>query len=64
MFPKRVVSHVRGKVALDFDNLGEQRLKNMAEPVGVYRVRMAGAPQQRRCSRFATSVDCRPAFRT
>jgi TolB-like protein/class 3 adenylate cyclase/Tfp pilus assembly protein PilF len=39
-----VVSHVRGKVALDFDNLGEQRLKNMAEPVGVYRVRMAGAP--------------------
>jgi adenylate cyclase len=31
-------SHVRGKVALAFDDLGERSLKNMAEPVRVYRV--------------------------
>ena len=34
-----VFAHVRGKVALSFEDLGEQRLKNMADPVRVYRVR-------------------------
>jgi len=38
-----VFSHVRGKVAVNFENLGEQRLKNMQEPVGVYRVRAGDA---------------------
>ncbi len=38
-----VFSHVRGKVALNFDNLGEQRLKNMPELVRVYRVRPGDA---------------------
>jgi adenylate cyclase len=33
-----VFSHVRGKVQLDFEDLGEQSLKNMAEPVRVYGV--------------------------
>jgi len=33
-----VVAHVRGKVALSFDDLGEQNLKNMSEPVRVYRI--------------------------
>ena len=33
-----VVSHVKGKTKLDFEDLGEQTLKNMAEPVRVYRV--------------------------
>jgi adenylate cyclase len=33
-----VFGHVRGKVQLAFDDLGEQSLKNMAEPVRVYRV--------------------------
>jgi adenylate cyclase len=33
-----VFSHVRGKVQFGFDDLGEQTLKNMAEPVRVYRV--------------------------
>src|SRR5258706_16320735 len=33
-----VFSHVRGKVVLNFDNLGEQNLKNMAEPVRAFKV--------------------------
>src|SRR5215468_1285752 len=35
---RTVFDHVRGKVKLGFDNLGEQRLKNIAEPVRIYRV--------------------------
>ena len=30
--------HVRGKVQVSFEDLGERNLKNMAEPVQVYRV--------------------------
>ena len=33
-----VFNHVRGKVSLAFEDLGEQSLKNMAEPVRVYSV--------------------------
>jgi adenylate cyclase len=33
-----VFNHVRGKVALEFENLGERSLKNIAEPVQVYKV--------------------------
>ena len=33
-----VVNHVRGKVQFDFEDLGEHSLKNMAEPVHVYRM--------------------------
>ncbi|MGH6752353.1 MAG: adenylate/guanylate cyclase domain-containing protein, partial [Bradyrhizobium sp.] len=33
-----VFSHVRTKVALQFENLGERSLKNITEPVRVYRV--------------------------
>jgi adenylate cyclase len=37
-----VYSHVRGKVQLGFDDLGEHNLKNMPEPVRAYRV--SGTP--------------------
>jgi TolB-like protein len=37
-----VFNHVRGKVQVGFDDLGEKSLKNMSEPVRVYRV--AGTP--------------------
>jgi adenylate cyclase len=37
-----VFRHVKGKANLDFEDLGERRLKNMAEPVRVYRV--SGSP--------------------
>jgi TolB-like protein/Flp pilus assembly protein TadD len=39
---KSVHDQVRGKVSLAFDDLGDQKLKNMGEPVRVYRVRSAG----------------------
>jgi TolB-like protein len=37
-------SHVRGKVPLGFDDLGEQTLKNISEPVRVFRLSGAAAP--------------------
>ena len=36
---RTVFNHVRGKVKLGFDDLGEQQLKNIAEPVRIYRLR-------------------------
>ena len=33
-----VVDHVKGKVELDFEDLGEQQVKNLPEPIRVYRV--------------------------
>ena len=35
-----IYASVRNKLSLDFDDLGEQALKNIAEPVQVFRVRM------------------------
>src|SRR5262249_26747606 len=40
---RTVFNHVRGKVKLGFEDLGEHRLKNMVEPVHVYRVFSADA---------------------
>ncbi|RVB78598.1 MULTISPECIES: adenylate/guanylate cyclase domain-containing protein [unclassified Mesorhizobium] len=36
---RTVFNHVRGKVKLGFDDLGEQQLKNIAERVRIYRLR-------------------------
>jgi len=36
-----VFDHVRGKLDLDFSDLGEQRVKNMDRPVHVYRINLA-----------------------
>jgi TolB-like protein/tetratricopeptide (TPR) repeat protein len=35
---RTVFDHVRGKVKFGFDDLGDQQLKNIAEPVRIYRV--------------------------
>jgi TolB-like protein/class 3 adenylate cyclase/Tfp pilus assembly protein PilF len=43
---RRVMGMARQKVALGFDLLGEERLKNMAEPVAVYSVRLDGSSSQ------------------
>jgi TolB-like protein/Tfp pilus assembly protein PilF len=40
---RTVFDHVRGKVSFGFDDLGDQHLKNIAEPVRVYRLRPDGA---------------------
>ncbi len=40
-----IYRHVEGKIDVAFDDLGEQRLKNVAKPVRVYSVRLgAGGP--------------------
>jgi adenylate cyclase len=41
-----VVDHVRNKVALGFELRGEERLKNIAEPIVVYRLCLNGAPEK------------------
>ena len=33
---------IRGKIDIAFDNIGEQTLKNIAEPMGAWRIRLAG----------------------
>ena len=38
-----VFGHVRGKLELGFDDLGEHKLKNMEEPIRVYRVSNSSA---------------------
>ena len=35
---RTVVNHVKGKVDLDFEDMGEQQVKNISEPIRVYRV--------------------------
>ncbi len=37
---RTVFNHVRGKVDIGFEDLGDHKVKNMAEPIGVYRVRI------------------------
>ena len=45
---RTVVDQVRQKVTLGFDARGEEKLKNIAEPVNVYRVRFDAAPEAQR----------------
>jgi len=44
---RTVFNHAKGKVAAAFEDLGEQELKNIAEPVRVYRVSTAAEAAQR-----------------
>ena len=39
---------VRDKLAIDFEDMGEQQLKNIGRPVRVYRVRREGGPARER----------------
>jgi TolB-like protein/Flp pilus assembly protein TadD len=41
-----VVDHVRQKIAVGFELRGEERLRNIADPVAVYSVRLDGAPSK------------------
>jgi len=40
---RTVVNHVKGKVELEFDDMGDQQVKNIPEPVRVYRIRLGPA---------------------
>src|SRR5262252_2387079 len=54
----RVQEDARGKLDLAFDDLGEQRLKNIAWPVRVYRVRLGG---KRTASQPALALSDKPS---
>jgi TolB-like protein/class 3 adenylate cyclase len=43
----KVAREVEKKLAFGFESLGEQRVKNIAEPVPVYRVNLHGQPRRR-----------------
>jgi adenylate cyclase len=47
---RTVVDHVKHKLALGFEPLGEQRVKNITEPIGVYRLAPQGSIPKRRVS--------------
>ena len=56
-----VKSALRGKVAAAFHDLGEQRVKNIAEPVRAY-ASLAGRPRRRRrCASAVSSCKAAPA---
>jgi adenylate cyclase len=51
-----VHDQIGNKLALSYDDLGEQQVKNIAKPVRVLRVLLDGAaPAQRKCARIARS---------
>src|SRR5215468_2274121 len=47
--------HVRGKVGVEFDDLGERALKNIDRPVRLYMARIATAPLAERANSSAES---------
>lgn len=47
---RTVVDHVKHKLALEFEPLGEQRVKNITEPIGVYRLAPQGKIPKRHLS--------------
>src|SRR5215813_6514406 len=42
-----VYDQVKGKLALDFEDLGRQAVKNIKDPVRIYRVRLDSSPTRR-----------------
>ena len=57
----RVQEDVAGRLALTFDDMGEQTLKNIARPVRVYRVRATGASPTESTPKV-TPTEIAPAF--
>jgi len=53
---------VRGKLDVAFEDAGEQRLKNIASPVRVYRVRPAGAAAAAAAPRPALALPDKPSI--
>jgi TolB-like protein/Tfp pilus assembly protein PilF len=51
-----VFDHVRNKVGLEFEDLGERRVKNIPEPVRVYRVVAGTAEEDSPASAFESSI--------
>jgi adenylate cyclase len=53
---RTVAEHVKHKLALQFKSLGEHRVKNITDPVAVYRVALDATPKSRRPRRWLTSM--------
>jgi len=53
---------VRGKLDVAFEDAGEQLLKNIARPVRVFRVRLAGAPAAAAAPRPALALPDKPSI--
>jgi len=51
-----VFDHVRNKVRLEFEDLGERQVKNIPEPLRVYRVAMGTAGESRPANSFEASI--------
>ena len=60
---QRVHEDVSGKAGLLFDDLGEQRFKNIARPIRAYRLRVAGVGDEC-CRRRASRPVCRRSRRS
>jgi adenylate cyclase len=56
-----VYAGVRNKLSLKFDDLGETSLKNIAEPLRVYRVEQAQPAQNAGSLSISDAMFCRPA---
>ena len=58
----KVASEVEKKLAFSFEPMGAQRVKNISEPIPVYRVNLGGvkAPAKRKSRRFSRADWARP----
>jgi adenylate cyclase len=57
-----VFDHVKGKVDLDFADLGEQQVKNIDQPVRIYRITLDGETVEDRARSAATVSAVEPEF--
>jgi adenylate cyclase len=53
---RQAFDQIETKLDLAYDDLGEQRVKNIARPVHVYRIRLDGVPRRRVSGRFVRQV--------
>ena len=59
----KVAKEVETKLAFGFEPMGEQKVKNISEPIPVYRVKLDGAPAPRRRKPQVTSTELGEAHR-
>ena len=58
----KVHDEVRGKLDVDFDDLGPQQVKNIGQPVRIYRVRLGRSPPKHEDAESARPPHARPSI--
>jgi adenylate cyclase len=53
---RTVFNHVKGKVGLEFEDLGKRKVKNIPEPLWVYRITIGTAGESRPANSFEASI--------